>query len=42
VWLQDSGGSTGARRAAFNMPAMGDIRKCMIALAPEDTVLTSR
>src|SRR5213594_913951 len=23
------------------MPAMGDIRKCMIALAPEDTVLTS-
>ena len=41
MWLQDSGGSTGELRAAFNMPAMGDIRKCMIALAPEDTVLTS-
>ena len=41
VTVADSGGSTGALREAFNMPAMGDIRKCMLALAPERSVLTS-
>src|SRR5689334_17701578 len=41
VTVADNGGSTGALRDAFGMPAMGDIRKCMIALAPEDFVLTS-
>src|ERR1051326_5023876 len=41
VTVSDSGGSTGVLREAFSMPAMGDIRKCMIALAPERSVLTS-
>src|SRR5262245_17386650 len=41
VTVADSGGSTGALREAFNMPAMGDIRKCMVALAPERSILTS-
>src|SRR5215471_19341576 len=41
VTVADSGGSTGVLREAFNMPAMGDIRKCMIALAPEQSVMTS-
>ena len=41
VTVSDSGGSTGVLREAFSMPAMGDIRKCMIALAPEQSVLTS-
>ena len=29
VTVADNGGSTGALRNAFEMPAMGDIRKCM-------------
>jgi uncharacterized cofD-like protein len=41
VTVSDNGGSTGVLREAFSMPAMGDIRKCMIALAPEGSVLTS-
>src|SRR6266446_2511509 len=41
VTVADSGGSTGILREAFKMPAMGDIRKCMVALAPEQFVLTS-
>jgi uncharacterized cofD-like protein len=41
VTVADTGGSTGALRRAFNMPAMGDIRKCMIALAAEKSILTS-
>jgi uncharacterized cofD-like protein len=41
VTVSDSGGSTGVLREAFSMPAMGDIRKCMIALAPQRSVLTS-
>lgn len=41
VTVADNGGSTGALRDAFKMPAMGDIRKCMIAMASEDSVLTS-
>ncbi len=41
VAVSDNGGSTGVLREAFSMPAMGDIRKCMIALAPEESVLTS-
>ena len=41
VTVADNGGSTGALREAFDMPAMGDIRKCMIALAPENSVLSS-
>jgi uncharacterized cofD-like protein len=41
VTVADSGGSTGVLREAFDMPAMGDVRKCMIALAPAGSVLTS-
>src|SRR5215468_292354 len=41
VTVADSGGSTGVLREAFNMPAMGDIRKCMISLTAEESVLTS-
>src|SRR5215813_13055084 len=41
VTVADNGGSTGTLRDAFGMPAMGDIRKCMIALASEKLVLTS-
>ena len=41
VTVADTGGSTGTLREAFRMPAMGDIRKCMIALAANEFVLTS-
>ncbi|HSU88827.1 MAG TPA: gluconeogenesis factor YvcK family protein [Terriglobia bacterium] len=41
VTVSDSGGSTGILRRAFNMPAMGDIRNCLISLAAKDSVLTS-
>src|SRR5215813_11345874 len=41
VTVADNGGSTGTLREAFAMPAMGDIRKCMIALATDELVLTS-
>lgn len=34
----DSGGSTAALRAAFNMPAVGDIRNRMLALADNEIV----
>ena len=39
VTVSDDGGSTGKLRSEFNIPAMGDIRNVMIALAPEDTLL---
>ncbi len=41
VTVADSGGSTGVLRGAFGMPAMGDIRNCLISLAAKDSVLTS-
>src|SRR5437867_3466712 len=41
VTVSDSGGSTGILRRAFNMPAMGDIRNCLISLAAKDSILTS-
>src|SRR5207237_7354910 len=41
VTVSDSGGSTGILREAFNMPAMGDIRNCLISLAGDESVLTS-
>ena len=33
----DSGGSSGALRAAFDMPAVGDLRSRILDLMPEDT-----
>ncbi len=41
VTVSDSGGSTGVLRRAFDMPAMGDIRNCLISLAAKDSLLTS-
>ncbi len=41
VTVSDSGGSTGILRRAFDMPAMGDIRNCLISLAEKDSVLMS-
>ena len=41
VTVSDSGGSTGVLREAFNMPAMGDIRNCLISLAGNDSLITS-
>src|SRR5579862_1622464 len=41
VTVSDSGGSTGVLRRAFNMPGMGDIRKCLVSLVGDESVLTS-
>jgi uncharacterized cofD-like protein len=41
VTVSDSGGSTGTLRQAFGMPGMGDIRNCLVALAADNSVLTS-
>jgi uncharacterized cofD-like protein len=41
VTASDSGGSTGSLRRAFNMPAVGDIRNCLMALSNADPLLTS-
>lgn len=41
VTVADSGGSTGTLREAFGMPAMGDIRNCLVALAGDNSLLSS-
>lgn len=41
VTVADSGGSTGRLRDRYRLPAMGDIRNVMTALAPEETLLSS-
>lgn len=40
VTVADDGGSTGRLRRQFHIPAMGDIRNVMIALAADDTLMT--
>lgn len=40
VTVADDGGSTGRLRRQFHIPAMGDIRNVMIALAANDTMMT--
>lgn len=40
VTVSDDGGSTGRLREAFDIPAMGDIRNVMIALAKSSTLLS--
>lgn len=40
VSVADDGGSSGRLREALGIPAPGDIRKCLTALAPEDHPLT--
>jgi uncharacterized cofD-like protein len=39
VSVADDGGSTGRLRALFNVAAVGDIRKCLVALADPDNPL---
>lgn len=41
VTVADDGGSTGRIRRQFHIPAMGDIRSVMCAMAPEETIFTS-
>lgn len=41
VTVADDGGSTGRIRRQFHIPAMGDIRNVMCAMAEEETVFTS-
>jgi uncharacterized cofD-like protein len=41
VTVADDGGSTGRLRREFNIPAMGDIRNVMIALAASETLLST-
>ncbi|MEE1411373.1 MAG: gluconeogenesis factor YvcK family protein [Bulleidia sp.] len=41
VTVADDGGSTGRLRRQFNIPAMGDIRNVMIALASQETLFSS-
>ena len=40
VTVADDGGSTGRIRRQFHIPAMGDIRHVMCALAKEETLFT--
>lgn len=41
VTVADDGGSTGRIRRQFHIPAMGDIRNVMCAMAEEETIFTS-
>lgn len=41
VTVADDGGSTGRLRRQFHIPAMGDIRNVMLALAASETMMTS-
>ena len=41
VTVADDGGSTGRIRRQFDIPAMGDIRSVMCAMAQEETIFTS-
>lgn len=41
VTVADDGGSTGRIRRQFHIPAMGDIRNVMCAMAQEETIFTS-
>ena len=41
VTVADDGGSTGRLRRQFNIPAMGDIRNVMIALADKETLFSN-
>ena len=40
VSVADDGGSSGRLRSAFGIPAPGDLRKCLVALAGEDSIWT--
>lgn len=38
VCVSDDGGSSGALRRALGIPAVGDLRNCLVALSPGDSV----
>jgi len=40
VTVGDDGGSSGRLRAEFNVPAPGDIRNCLVALADSETLVS--
>lgn len=40
VTVADDGGSSGRLRSELGLPAPGDLRNCLVALAPEERVLT--
>lgn len=40
VTVADDGGSTGRIRNVFNMPAPGDIRNCLVAMADDDDLMS--
>ena len=40
VSVADDGGSSGRLRSAFGIPAPGDLRKCLVALADDESVWT--
>jgi len=39
VSVADDGGSSGRLRELLGIPALGDLRKCLVALAPEGSIL---
>jgi len=41
VTASDSGGSSGSLRRALNVPAVGDIRNCLVALSDSKSLLTA-
>ena len=41
VSVADDGGSSGRLRAAFGIPAPGDLRRCLVALSDEDSPWTA-
>ena len=41
VSVADDGGSSGRLRELLNVVALGDIRKCLVALADEDSALAA-
>jgi uncharacterized cofD-like protein len=41
VSVADDGGSSGRLREAIDLPAPGDLRRCLVALAAEDSVLAT-
>ncbi|MGI8405276.1 MAG: gluconeogenesis factor YvcK family protein [Thermomicrobiales bacterium] len=40
VTVADDGGSTGRIRSAYNIPAPGDIRNCLVALADDESAMS--
>jgi uncharacterized cofD-like protein len=41
VSIADDGGSSGRLRELLDVPALGDLRKCLVALSPRDSLLAT-